>query len=198
MSIFSLHNPLSIFRRIIMTTFGLATTSAHLNAGEREFKSIYDFTVTDIAGQSVPLSKYKGKVMLIVNVASRCGFTPQYASLQSLFEKYKDQGLAILGFPANNFLRQEPGSNEEIKTFCQVNYGVTFDMFSKISVKGSDQAPLYKFLTSKETNPNFAGDVKWNFQKYLIDREGNILGSFSPRTDPLSREIVAAIEAALR
>jgi glutathione peroxidase len=180
---------------LLVATFIMAMTSGQLYSGE---KSIYDFTVKDIDSKSVSLSGYKGKVMLIVNVASKCGNTPQYEKLQKLYETYKDRGLAILGFPANNFLWQEPGSDSEIKQFCTLNYGVTFDMFSKISVKGRDQAPLYQFLTSSKSNPQFSGPVKWNFQKYLIDRSGKIIGCFSPGTDPLSEEIRSAVEAALQ
>ncbi|MDZ7335717.1 MAG: glutathione peroxidase [candidate division KSB1 bacterium] len=160
-------------------------------------KSIYDFVVKDIDGNEVKLEQFKGKVMLIVNVASKCGFTPQYEGLQKLYMQYKDKGLVVLGFPANNFLNQEPGSNEEIKQFCSLNYNVTFPMFSKISVKGKDIAPLYQFLTSKETNPEFAGDISWNFNKFLVDRWGKIVARFGSRSRPESDELVQAIESAL-
>ena len=136
--------------------------------------SIYDFTVKDINGHDFPLSQLKGKKVMIVNVASKCGFTPQYAQLESVYKKYKDDGFIIIGFPANNFNHQEPGNNEEIKKFCTLNYGVTFPMMSKISVKGDDMAPLYKWLTEKQLNGKFSSTVKWNFQKYLINREGQI------------------------
>lgn len=159
--------------------------------------TIYDFTVKAIDGTATPLSTYKGKVLLIVNVASKCGNTPQYKGLEALYRKYKEQGFVILGFPANNFGQQEPGSNEEIKTFCQTTYDVTFDMFSKISVKGSDQDPLYRFITSPETNPDYSGDVRWNFQKYLVDRNGMIIGKFLPKVDPLSDELTSTVEKAL-
>ena len=160
--------------------------------------SVLEFTMKNIDGKEVPLSTYKGKVLLIVNVASKCGNTPQYAGLEELYKKYADRGFAILGFPANNFLWQEPGTDEEIKEFCTTKYNVTFDMFSKISVKGSDQHPLYKFLTSKDSNPEFAGDVKWNFQKYLVDRNGKVIGKFAPGLNPTSEELTGAIEAALQ
>lgn len=150
----------------------------------------------DIDGKDVSLARYKGKTLLLVNVASRCGNTPQYKELEELFETYKDRGLMVLGFPANNFGWQEPGSNEEIKAFCTTNYNVHFDMFSKISVRGSDQHPLYRFLTSAETNPKFSGKVTWNFQKYLIDPSGNIVAKFSPRTNPMSEEVRKAVEMA--
>jgi glutathione peroxidase len=166
-------------------------------AGDKETKSIYDFTMKTIDGKDTPLSAYKGKVLLIVNVASRCGNTPQYEGLEALYRKYKDQGFTILGFPANNFGKQEPGTDAEILTFCSTKYDVTFDMFSKISVKGADQHPMYDFLTSAKTNPQFSGDVKWNFQKYLVDRKGNIVGKFDPTDKPLSTEMSSAIEKAL-
>lgn len=165
--------------------------------GDEKMKSIYDFTVKDIDGKDQKLEQYKGKAIMIVNVASRCGFTPQYSGLQKIYQQYRDKGLVILGFPANNFLGQEPGSNEEIKQFCSVNYQVTFPMFSKISVKGKDIAPLYKYLTEKETNPDFAGDISWNFNKFLIDRQGKIAARFGSRTTPEDEEVIRAIEQAL-
>ena len=153
--------------------------------------SLYSFTMKTIDGNDKKLSDYKGKVLLIVNVASKCGHTPQYKGLEAIYEKYKDRGFMILGFPANNFLWQEPGTNEEIKKFCSLNYGVKFDIFSKISVKGDDQHPLYRYLT--EDSP-FPGSVKWNFQKYLIDRNGNVVGKFSPGTEPTEKEVIDEIE----
>ncbi|MGB8259955.1 MAG: glutathione peroxidase [Terracidiphilus sp.] len=160
-------------------------------------KSIYDFTMKSIDGQPVSLSSYSGKVLLIVNVASKCGFTPQYAALQALYGKYKDRGLVIVGVPANNFMQQEPGTDEEIKKFCSNKYNVTFPMMAKVSVKGDDQAPLYGFLTGKETNPQFGGEIKWNFTKFLFDRTGKPVARFEPATTPDSPEAIAAIEAAL-
>jgi glutathione peroxidase len=156
--------------------------------------SFYDFTVKDIAGEDYPLSQLKGKKVLVVNTASKCGFTPQYEGLQKLFEKYGDDGFMIIGFPANNFAEQEPGSNEEIATFCSVNYGVTFPMMSKISVKGDDQHPLYKWLTSRSDNGLENSEVTWNFQKYMIDEDGQLVGHFSPNTKPDDKELVAWIE----
>jgi len=167
------------------------------NKEDIKMKSIYDFTVKDIDGKDVKLENYKGKVVLIVNVASKCGFTPQYEGLQKIYTKYKDQGFVILGFPANNFMGQEPGTNEEIKQFCSLNYNVTFPMFSKISVKGKDIAPLYQYLTEKETNPEFSGKISWNFNKFLIDRQGKIVARFGSRAKPESQEVIAAIEKAL-
>ena len=160
--------------------------------------SIYDFTMRDIDGKDVKLEKFKGKVMLIVNVASKCGYTPQYKGLQEIYSQYKDQGLVILGFPANNFLHQEPGSNEEIKQFCTSNYNVTFPMFSKISVRGKHINPLYKFLTEKETDPEFSGKISWNFNKFLINGEGKIVARFGTRTKPESEEVIQAIKKALK
>jgi glutathione peroxidase len=159
--------------------------------------SVYDFTLSSIDGQPSALSAYKGKVLLLVNVASKCGFTPQYAGLESIYEKYKDQGLVVMGFPANNFMSQEPGTNEEIKTFCSRTYNVKFPMYSKISVKNDDKAPLYQFLTDKSTDPQFGGEIKWNFTKFLVDRNGKIIGRFEPAVKPDSPEVVAAIEKAL-
>lgn len=179
----------------------LAMTGQHPIQAQGEVKTmkttIYDFTVTDIEGRSVSLGEFKGKVLLIVNTASKCGFTPQYAGLQKLYEKYRAKGLVVLGFPANNFLGQEPGTDVEIKAFCSKNYGVTFPMFSKISVKGKDMHPLYEFLTSKETNPEFSGPISWNFNKFLIGRDGRIRNRFGSRTAPDDPELVRAVEIAL-
>ena len=161
-------------------------------------KTIYDYTLKSIEGDQVSLNSYQGKVLLLVNVASKCGFTPQYAALESLYEKYKDQGLVIVGIPANNFMSQEPGTNEEIKKFCTNKYNVTFPMMSKVSVKGDDQAPLYTFLTGKDSNPKFGGDIKWNFTKFLFDRKGDPVARFEPNVTPDSPEVIAAIESALK
>jgi glutathione peroxidase len=180
-----------------LTSLIIGPLMATARAADENPKTIYGFTMSDIDGKAIPLEKYKGKVLLIVNVASQCGNTPQYAGLEELYRKYKDRGLVVLGFPANNFGQQEPGSNEEIKTFCQTNYNVTFDMFSKISVKGPDQHPLYRFITSPETDPEYSGDVRWNFQKYLVDRNGVIVGKFLPKVAPLSKEVTSAVEKAL-
>ncbi|HEY3332684.1 MAG TPA: glutathione peroxidase [Capsulimonadaceae bacterium] len=151
----------------------------------------------DIDGKDVPLSKYKGKVLILVNVASRCGNTPQYKPLEALYEKYKAQGFEVLGFPANNFGAQEPGTNGEIRLFCTSTYNVSFPMFSKISVKGTDIDPLYKFLTSKSTNPQFGGDVEWNFAKFIIGRNGEVVARFAPGLLPDRPEVVSVIEAEL-
>lgn len=155
---------------------------------------LYEFTVKDIDGKDVTLSTFKGKVLMLVNVASKCGNTPQYEQLQSLYEKYKDRGFEILAFPANNFLGQEPGTDEQIKEFCTTNYHVTFNLFSKISVSGEDIHPLYKYITEESSVP---GKVTWNFQKYLVDRDGNIVAKYAPRTKPDVKEVVDAIERLL-
>jgi len=156
--------------------------------------SFYDFTVKDISGEEYDLSQLKGKKVLVVNTASKCGFTPQYAGLQELYEKYGGDDFVIIGFPANNFAKQEPGSNEEIATFCQKNYGVTFPMMSKISVKGDDQHPLYTWLTSKSDNGVENSKVSWNFQKYMIDEQGQLVGHFAPTVKPDSKKLVSWIE----
>jgi glutathione peroxidase len=160
-------------------------------------KSVYDFTLNSIDGQPAPLGAYKGKVVLLVNVASRCGFTPQYTALQSVYEKFKDRGFVIVGIPANNFGSQEPGTNQEIKTFCQTKYSVTFPMMSKVSVKGEDQTPLYQFLTDKAANPQTGGEIQWNFTKFLIGPDGRVIARFEPAITPDSLEVTAAIEKAL-
>jgi glutathione peroxidase len=160
-------------------------------------KSIYDFTLKSIDGQATSLSEFHGKVVLLVNVASRCGFTPQYTALESIYEKYKSRGLVIVGIPANNFMGQEPGTNEEIKTFCTKKYNVSFPMMSKVSVVGDDKTPLYQFLTEKSSNPKFGGEIKWNFTKFLFDRNGQPVARFEPAIKPDSPEVTEAIEAAL-
>lgn len=168
------------------------------NAAEEATRApALQFKVKDIDGKEVDLRTYLGKVLLIVNVASQCGLTQkQYASLEPLYQKYKDRGFEILAFPANNFLEQEPGTDAQIKAFCE-SKGVTFKVFSKISVKGKDIHPLYKFLTSEETAGKLAGDVQWNFQKFLIDARGELAGRFAPRVDPLSKEVTSAVEKEL-
>lgn len=159
-----------------------------------ETKSFYDFTVQTIDGEPFDLARLKGKKVLIVNVASRCGFTPQYTQLQALYEQYGGDDFIILGFPANNFKEQEPGSNEEIKQFCTLSYGVTFPMMAKVSVKGEDIAPLYRWLTRKSENGHQDAPVEWNFQKFMIDENGEWAGVAAPRVDPLSEEIVSWIK----
>jgi glutathione peroxidase len=183
----------------IVAAFG---TSAYFALSNKNIvlakeKSVYDFTMKDIDGKDVKLDTYKGKVALLVNTASKCGYTPQYEGLEKIYEKYKDQGFVILGFPANNFGGQEPGTNAEIKEFCTLKYKTSFPMFAKISVKGEDQHPLYKYLTSAETDPNFAGDIKWNFNKFLVDKNGNIIARFDSKDTPESETVTKAVENAL-
>jgi glutathione peroxidase len=162
--------------------------------GSNNVPAALNYTMNSLDGKAVDLSKYQGRVVLMVNVASECGFTPQYEGLQALHKQYAAKGLSILGFPANEFGAQEPGSNAEIAQFCKQNYGVEFDMFSKIVVKGPGQAPLYRYLTS---HPKFRGDVAWNFEKFLIGRNGEVIGRFRSEVEPQSREMVSAIETAL-
>ena len=161
---------------------------------QAQTNSIHQFKVTDINGKEFNLSTLKGKKVLIVNTASKCGFTPQYEQLQELYEKYKDKGFTIIGFPANDFMNQEPGSRSEIAEFCTINYGVTFKMMDKISTKGKNQAPIYQWLTQKEKNGVKDSKVKWNFQKYLIDEEGRLVDVVESKKSPMSDEIVKWIE----
>jgi glutathione peroxidase len=157
---------------------------------------IYDFTLPSIEGSPLPLAKFKGKVVLVINVASKCGYTPQYSALEALYEKYQDQGFVILGFPANNFGAQEPGTNEEIKAFCATTYKVTFPLYAKVSVKGEDMTPLYQYLT-RDAGPSVAGEIKWNFTKFLVDKNGQVVQRFEPAVKPESKEMAAAIEKLL-
>ena len=157
-------------------------------------ETIYDFKVATATGDERPLEDFKGKALLVVNTASKCGLTPQYESLQALRDKYAARGFEVLAFPANNFAWQEPGTNEEIQQFCQVNYGVTFPVFAKISVKGKDIAPLYSYLTH---DSGFAGDIEWNFAKFLVAPDGKVVARFNAKVDPLAPEIVQKVEATL-
>ncbi|MFT3785370.1 MAG: glutathione peroxidase [Tepidisphaeraceae bacterium] len=188
---------------VVLSTTALHRVTGPIVTAEPSTQPVADaqsplhFTVKDIDGNDVSLEKYKGSVVLIVNVASKCGFTKQYTGLQALYEKNKDRGLVILGFPANDFKGQEPGSDEEIKAFCTGKYNVTFPMMSKIVVKGEGQAPLYTFLTSKETAGEFAGDIGWNFTKFVVDRSGKLVGRFPSATTPEDPKLVGLIETAL-
>ena len=157
----------------------------------------YDFSATTIDGSVQKLSEYKGKPLLVVNVASKCGLTPQYKGLEALHEKYAAKGLSVVGFPANEFGAQEPGSDAQISEFCTTNYGVKFDMMSKVVVKGAGIHPLFAYLTGKDTNPEFAGDIKWNFNKFLIGKDGKVLARFEPTVEPTAPEVAQAIEKAL-
>jgi glutathione peroxidase len=156
---------------------------------------VLEHTMQRIDGTEEPLERYRGNVLLLVNVASKCGLTPQYTALQAIYDRYRDRGFEILGFPANDFMGQEPGTNDEIATFCDLNYGVTFPLFAKLSVKGESIHPLYRAITSLPEP--IGGDVLWNFQKYLVDRDGTIVAKFSPRTAPDAAEVIEAIEALL-
>jgi glutathione peroxidase len=181
----------TIVRYLLAAVLLMAVASGSTAAG------VYDFTLPSIDGKPMPLADFKGNVVLLVNVASRCGYTPQYSALEAVYEKYKDRGFVILGFPANNFGGQEPGTNEEIKTFCSRKYNVSFPMYAKVSVKGDDQTPLYQYLTQK-TAPRLQGDIKWNFTKFLVDRNGNVEQRFEPAVTPDSPEVVSAIEKLLQ
>jgi glutathione peroxidase len=171
-----------VFSMVILTGFASAQSSFH------------DFTVEDIAGNKFELARLKGKKVLVVNTASKCGLTPQYEQLQKLYDTYGGENFVIIGFPANNFREQEPGSNEEIAQFCQVNYGVTFPMMSKISVKGDDMHPLYQWLTQKSKNGVMDSEVAWNFQKYLIDENGKLVEMVAPKVKPDDEKIVSWIK----
>jgi len=181
-----------VFILISLVLVGISSES------DDKSESVYNFVMKDIDGKDVALSDYQGKVLLLVNVASRCGYTTQYEGLQKIYSKYKDLGFVVLGFPANNFKGQEPGTDEEIKEFCQMNYGVEFPMFSKISVKGDDIHPLYQFLTSKEATGEYSGEITWNFNKFLIDGSGKVINRFASKDKPESEKVISAIEQALK
>jgi glutathione peroxidase len=180
-------------KKIVLATLLLFALTLNMNA-QKNLKSFYDFTVTDINGKSFSMSSLKGKKVMVVNVASKCGYTPQYEQLQKLYDTYKDKNFVIVAFPANNFANQEPGTNAEIKEFCRVNYGITFPMMQKISVKGEDQAPIYRWLTQKSENGVLDQEVTWNFQKYLIDENGKLSAVYLPKISPLDEKIIAWIE----
>lgn len=160
--------------------------------------SVLDFTVKDIDGKDTKLGdKFDGKVLMIVNTASQCGYTPQYSDLEALYKKYQERGLEVLAFPSNDFGAQEPGTNEEIKTFCSSKHGVTFPLFSKIPVKGDDKDPLYAFLTDASKNPATGGGIKWNFTKFLVGRDGKVIARYEPKVKPTDAEVTDAVEKAL-
>jgi glutathione peroxidase len=179
---------------LALTLFAAPQNRSQENA---KVPAALNFTMNSLDGKPVNLAKYQGNVVLMVNVASQCGYTPQYEGLQELHHRFAARGLRILGFPSNDFGAQEPGSNTEIAEFCQKNYGVQFDMFSKIAVLGSGKSPLYQYLTSVRTDPKFAGDVEWNFEKFLIGRDGQVIARFKSPVEPLSPEMLTAIESAL-
>jgi len=186
---------MNIFKTFFSAVMALFMSSSPIVGEDGAY--VLNHTMNDIDGNPVNLEQYKGKVVMIVNVASKCGLTPQYTDLQDIYEQYKDQGLVILGFPANNFAGQEPGSDEEIKQFCVTEYNVNFDMFSKVSVKGDDIVALYQQLTSAEENQPYDGEIAWNFTKFLVNREGNVVARFEPAVKPKDAAVVEVIEAEL-
>ncbi len=181
----------------VAALFSATVVAADKKASE-ETPTVLNFTMEGLDGKPVDLKKYEGKVVLFVNVASRCGNTPQYEGLQALHEKYKDQGLAVVGVPCNQFGKQEPGTSEQIAAFCSTKYGVTFDMLSKVDVNGENACDLYKLLTSEQVGKATAGNIKWNFEKFLVGRDGKVAGRFAPKTGPQSPEVISAIEAELK
>jgi glutathione peroxidase len=183
---------LSLF---VASALVLFTTT--VRAEDKKDKTVYDFTMKDIDGKPADLSQYKGKVALVVNVASKCGNTPQYKNMEAIYEKYKDKGFEILAFPANEFGKQEPGTNAQIKEFCTSTYNTQFPLFSKIVVKGDGQAPLYQYLTSTDANAKTAGDIKWNFTKFLVSKDGKVVARFEPKVKPDEPEVIEAIEKEL-
>lgn len=194
---------ISSFALLFLITIACTNTKSN-NQKSTEFEnsnnnptSLYDFTMNSIDGKTIPLSNYKGKVLVIVNTASKCGLTPQYGEIEAFYNKYKNKGVEVLGFPANNFLSQEPGNDKEIAQFCTLNYGVSFQMFSKISVKGKDIHPLYQYLTQKEINGVMNAPVSWNFQKFIVDKNGNLITYFSPKTTVTNAEFLETIDSLL-
>jgi len=185
---------------LILIAAAALTGCPSSNAVEKEARKLtkpLNFTMKSLDGKDVDLSKYQGKVVMIVNVASKCGLTPQYKKLQTLHEKYSKEGLAILGFPCNQFLSQEPGTSEEIKEFCRVNYGVGFNLFAKVEVNGDGACDFYKNLTALGTKPVGPGKISWNFEKFVVGRNGEIVARFGPRTTPDDAEVIKVIEAEL-
>lgn len=185
-----------ILAMIVIVFVGVfsAKILAQVPANTSESQNVYSFTMKNIDGEDVSLANYKGKALLIVNTASKCGFTPQYAGLETLYEKYKGLGFEVLAFPANNFLSQEPGTDKEIKEFCMLKYKTTFPVFAKTSVKGADINPLYRFLT---TQSGFNGPIKWNFNKFLVSPDGKVISRFDSKVDPLAQELVSKLEEVL-
>lgn len=179
-----------LFSIITLQCVGQNNQAHHNNTDMDNLMTLHDFKVNDIDGKEFDLASLKGKKVLVVNVASKCGLTPQYEDLQTLYEKYGDEKFVVIGFPANNFMGQEPGSNEDIKEFCTLNYGVTFPMMEKISVKGKDQAPIYKWLTQSSENGKIDQEVTWNFQKFMVDEEGRLVDVVMPKENPLIDKIV--------
>ena len=191
-----------MFKQFCLAILGTITLTGctSSSATEQESNNVsspLDFTVQSLDGKDVDLGKYKGRVLLIVNVASKCGLTPQYEQLQALHSKYEKEGLSVLGFPCNQFLFQEPGSPEEIRKFCSTNYGVTFDLFAKVKVNGSNACELYKTLTAVDAKPAGSGKISWNFEKFVIGRDGDVVARFSPRTKPDDPELLEVIQSEL-
>jgi glutathione peroxidase len=184
------------YTTIMIHLFTLLLIGMAAFGGNEGTPNIHDFTMRTLDGEETELNAYRNKVVLVVNTASKCGFTGQYSELQELYETYAERGFVVLGFPSADFAGQEFGSDEEIAEFCERNYGVSFPMFSRISVKGEDQHPLFEVLTT-EDNPDFTGDIEWNFEKFLIDGEGHLVRRFRSRTTPLSTEITSSVEALL-
>ncbi|HEY7751499.1 MAG TPA: glutathione peroxidase [Ignavibacteriaceae bacterium] len=181
---------------VIIIFFTMASTLIKINYGDDLKDNINDIAVIDMYNQEVKLSSYNGKVLLIVNVASECGYTPQYSGLQEIYEKYNPQGFEILAFPCNDFGSQEPGSNEEIQSFCSVNYGVTFKLFDKVKILGQDKSPLYERLTNNKVTEK--SDIKWNFEKFLISKEGKIIARFKSKVEPTNKEMKELIESQIK
>src|SRR5262245_15786203 len=184
--------------RTLMAVLAVLALPALVGADDTKKKTAVDFKMKGLDGKQVDLSKFKGKVVLFVNVASKCGYTPQYKGLQKLHEDYSKEGLVVIGVPANDFGEQEPGTDKQISEFCTSKYGVKFVMLSKVSVKGDEKTPLYKFLTEKDTNPDSPGEIKWNFTKFLIGRDGKIVKRFESKVAPTAKPVVEAIEAELK
>lgn len=184
-----------MFSRLLLS--GVVALAVSTASFASEPANALAFKMNDLEGKPVELSKYEGKVVLVVNVASACGLTPQYEGLEALYEQYKDKGLVVLGFPCNQFGKQEPGSAKEIREFCSSKYKVTFDMFEKVEVNGDKACDLYKYLTNVDTKPAEKGKISWNFEKFLIGKDGKVIARFSPRTTPNDASVVTAIEQAL-
>lgn len=190
-------------RKVVCGFLGLAllilaaSASSADEPGGKKVPPVLDFKMKNLEGKDVNLADYQGKPVLIVNVASKCGYTPQYKGLQALHDKFSKDGLVVLGVPCNDFGRQEPGTSKQIAEFCDKNFGVKFEMLEKVTVKGKDKAPLYKYLTSKDTNPSCGGEIKWNFTKFLIGRDGKIVSRYEPGIEPESEEVIKAIEVEL-
>lgn len=184
----------AIFFMTVSQVTGQINNESNNNMDQKGF---YNLKATSIEGEEIWMHNYRGKVIIVVNTASECGFTPQFEGLEKLYQKYKDRGLVILGFPCNQFGKQEPGTASEIREFCQANYGVTFDMFSKIDVNGDQATDLYKFLKAQDTQPKGAGDVRWNFEKFILDQDGNLIARFGSRVKPDSDEFMAVVKKAI-